>query len=79
MRWAEHVWGGGEAFTGFWWGNLREGDHWKTQMGGNIKMDLQCGGMDWMNLVQERDRWQALVNVVLNLPVSLTAGNFLTS
>ena len=30
MRWAEHVarMGRGELCTGFWWGNLREGDHW---------------------------------------------------
>jgi hypothetical protein len=29
MRWAGHVglWGRGEAYTGFWWGNLRERDH----------------------------------------------------
>jgi hypothetical protein len=38
----------------------------------NIKMDLQevgCGGMDWIEVVQGRDRRWALVNVVLNLRV----------
>jgi hypothetical protein len=36
----------------------------------NIKMDLQevgCGAMDWIKLTKDRDRWQALVNVVMNL------------
>jgi len=23
----KHVWGRGAVYTGFWWGNLREGDH----------------------------------------------------
>ena len=37
-----------------------------------IKMDLQevgLGGKDWIDLAQNRDRWQALVNVVMNLQV----------
>ena len=38
----------------------------------NIKVDLQevgFWGMDWIELAEDRDRWQALVNVVMNLRV----------
>jgi len=45
-------------------------------------MDLQegvCVGMVWIDLAQGRDRWQALVNTVMNLWVPYNAGNFLSS
>jgi hypothetical protein len=38
----------------------------------NIRMDLQevgCGYMDWIGLVQDRDRWGTVVSAVMNLRV----------
>jgi hypothetical protein len=36
-------------------------------------------GIDWIELVQDEDTWQALVNEVMNLQVPQSVGNFLTS
>jgi hypothetical protein len=60
--------------TGFWWGDPREGDHLgDSDADGRIilkwifkKWD---GGMNWIELAQDRDRWRALMNAVMNLRV----------
>ena len=54
-----------------WWGRLPLGIS-RRRREDNIKMDLQevgCGGMDWIDLAQDRDSWRALVNAVMNLRV----------
>ena len=45
----------------------------------NIKTDLQEVGQGGIDLAQDRYRWYALVNTVMNLLVSQNEGNFLTS
>jgi hypothetical protein len=48
----------------------------------NIKMDLReigWDGMDWIDLAQDRDQWRDLVNTVMNLRVSQSAGKLLSS
>jgi hypothetical protein len=56
--------------TGFWWGSLRERPRRRWE--DNIKRDLQeagggCG--DLMERAQDRDRWRALVGMVMNFGV----------
>jgi hypothetical protein len=59
---------------GFWWGDLRESHH----LGGpgvDGRIILKWifkqwdGGMDWIELDEDRDRWRTLVNAVMNLRV----------
>ena len=69
-----HVWGKGEGCTRFWWGNLRERDHWGgPDADGRIILRWIFrsgrGYEDWMELAQDRDNWRALVGTVMNLRV----------
>jgi len=65
---------------GFWWGKpegKRPLGKTRRRRHDNVKIDLQevgCGGVDWIKLAQDRDRWRALVNVVMNLRVLYNAG-----
>jgi hypothetical protein len=68
------TYGGKALHTGFWWGDLREGDHLGGPgVDGRIILkwvfEKWDGGMDWIELAQDRDRWRALVNAVTNLRV----------
>jgi len=64
------------VYTEFCWGNPRERDHLEDPgIDGrtDIKIDSQgvgLGGMDWIELAQDRVRWRAFVNSVMNLQVS---------
>jgi len=60
---------------GFWEGTLRERDHLEYQ-GDDGTIILKCifnkvdgGGMDWIDLVHDRDSWRALANVLMNLRI----------
>jgi hypothetical protein len=74
------VWWRGEGYTGFLWKKLRERERERERPLGRprrrwediTRMDFQeveCGGMYWIELAQDRNMWWAFVNAVLNLRV----------
>jgi len=62
------------VYTGFRRGNLKETGHLE-EPGVDGRIILRWifrkwdGGMEWIDLAQDRDRWRALVNAVMNLRV----------
>jgi hypothetical protein len=54
--------------AGFWWGNLRERDHLKD-LGVDGRIILKWILEKWIDLAEDRDRWQALVNALMSLQV----------
>jgi hypothetical protein len=75
MRWAGHVarmGGGAKRVQGFG-GKPESKDYLKDQSVDGIKMDLSEigweGGVEWIHLAQDRDRWRAFVQAVMNLQV----------
>jgi hypothetical protein len=74
MRWARHVARMGEErkVHKFWWESPKKRDHWEDQGEDGIRMNLREIGwrnVDWIQLAQDRDRWRAPVNTVMNLRV----------
>jgi hypothetical protein len=76
--------GGGEVHTGLWLGELRERDHLED-LGVDRTIVLKWifkqwdGGVDWIDMAQDKDRWRGVVNAAVNLRVPQNAGNFLPS
>jgi hypothetical protein len=71
----QHEWGRRGTLIDYWWGSQRG----KSSLGrprhrwvDNIRMDIGEVGwcdVDWIGLAQDRNRWRALVNSVLNLRI----------
>ena len=84
MSWACSMYGGEERCNRVLVGVLREGNHLEdADVNGRIILRWifrKCNwSMDWIELAYDSDRWQALVNVLMNLCVRYNVGDFLTS
>jgi hypothetical protein len=73
MRWVGHVARMGEKRGAYriWWGDLREGDHLgDPDVDGRMVLkrifNKWDGGMNWIELAEDRDRWRDLVSAVMN-------------
>jgi hypothetical protein len=72
------VWRRKEMHLEFWWGNLQTRDHYEDAVvdGGTIlTLMLNNHGVDWIHLAPGRDKWWALVNMVMNNQVPQNVGN----
>jgi hypothetical protein len=67
MRWARHV-ARMRPTELIWSGNPIETDHLEDQGLDGDSMDVRWEGANWIDLIQDRGRWRALVNTVMNLP-----------
>jgi hypothetical protein len=64
----------GNVHTRLWWRDMREGVHLEDPgVDGRVVLNgcsrSGMGGMDWIDLAQDRDRWRAVVNAVMNFRV----------
>ena len=70
-----HVWEKGEVLAGFWWEDLMEESPLEVvgideRVLWKLIFKKSGGGMDWIDLARNRDRWRALVKAVVNFWVA---------
>jgi hypothetical protein len=66
--------GRGEESTFFWWESPKERDHLDDQgvdgrMGSQCILGRMAGGVEWIQLTQDRSQWRSFVNTEMNLRV----------
>jgi hypothetical protein len=73
VRWEGHIAriGKEEINVGYWWG--------MRPLGRPTRRRVDNGGMDWIDLAQDRSQWRALVYTVINLQVPSDVANYLDS